>query len=246
MVASAESTHAGFSGQHLERIENSFKGIREAMIQIDDTYKYRGIHAVRWLVLFSVIGFVSVYGFRKEIKENIGSTGAEITSRTLSDEEVLRQAKELASYVVYEILSDKQSLVYATRFVNKILAEPSTQEAFTKLLIRVSQDQNFQAHTATFFATVMQTDTFKARCSELGSYTAHSTLDNKAVYDHALNTASQMMCEPMMQQKGAEAFWGSLHLALVPGFLKNNKATNGTTTNSTAKKNKGSSSIQPS
>mmetsp|Transcript_12459 Transcript_12459/g.16163 ORF Transcript_12459/g.16163 Transcript_12459/m.16163 type:complete len:447 (-) Transcript_12459:51-1391(-) len=182
--------------------QESIKSVREALQKLDENFKYRGFHTLRWVGLASGIGFLFTYGFKDDIKENIGSTGAEITSRTLGDQEVQKQARELARGVVYELLNDDRALELTTSFLNDVLNREYTRQAVLKLLGHVASLESTQTMLADLFKRILKDEYFMAQVS--ASFSNLITMD--ATKDASSKLIASLLADPANQQLMAEFY----------------------------------------
>ena len=187
----------------------------ETVRQMDESLQYRGYHTLRWALLFVSISGLSMYGFRHEIKENIGSTGAELTTRTLSDESVQREARIFLT----EVLQYEETRNMLGQLMYDVLRRESTRDAALELFSAILADPTFQERTSVFFSDVMATDTFRNTSAEVAQYSAHEVLNDTEINRHALEWARTVLEEPDLHSQAGDAIWGALRSTFVPGFL---------------------------
>lgn len=187
----------------------------ETVRKMDESLQYRGFHTLRWALLFMSVAGLSMYGFRDEIKENIGSTGAELTTRTLSDESVQREARIFLT----EVLQYEETRRMLGDLMYDVLRRESTQEAARELFSAILADPGFQQKTSEFFKDVMATEAFRQSSVEVAQYSAHETLNDAEISEHALQWVRSVLDEPDLHSQAGDAIWGALRSTFVPGFL---------------------------
>jgi len=156
----------------------------ETIRQLDQSMQYQGYNGLRWVLGIAFSAVLSMYIFRDDVKDGLGSASAEITSRTLGNENVQREAQNLAQGVVYQLLNDKKALELATEFLNHLLAREETRNAVVTLLgsvasqqgtrellqdlfVRILTQPDFVVQTSLFFQDVFQRESSKVALQNL-------------------------------------------------------------------------------
>lgn len=183
----------------VENLEQSISSLRVKMLDLDRNFKYRGFHALRWIIGAGFLTYFVLYIFRREIKEEIGSTGAEITSMTLSDTEVLNKAK---------------------LFLKKLMNDEENIEVFVAFLVVIGQNERFQKAVGNLFGNVLQQQYVKDQVKASAIYGAHQTLNDQNVYQHLVQSAASCLSLPEVHEPAANEFLNQLKLAMIPGIFK--------------------------
>lgn len=182
----------------LEQLESSIGSVRDKMYEIDSNFKYRGYHTLRWFGGVSFLAFLALYVFRREIKEEIGSTGAEITTITLSDQEVMNQTKI---------------------FLKKLMEDEENINVFIEFLTVIGKNEYFQVVVGDLFTNVLQLDSVKKQIELSAIYGAHQTLNDEKVYDHLVECATSVLAIPEVHEPAANEFLKALKASFFPGIF---------------------------
>jgi hypothetical protein len=162
----------------------SYAALRDSIRRLDSSMQYKNYHTLRWSAGLLGVGALGLYLYRDDVKKSFGTTTADLTSSTLRDHGVQREAQNLAQGVVYQLLNDPRSVQLTTDFLNQLLeredtraavlallagvaARPETQELFQDLFIRVLSSPGFIAETVRFTAEVLRRESTKDALRDL-------------------------------------------------------------------------------
>ncbi|POM80416.1 Hypothetical protein PHPALM_1752 [Phytophthora palmivora] len=95
---------------------------------------------VWWWVGSLVLGGVGLVAFGPELKLGMSKHTAEVASRSLQDETLRDNTRELASQIVQTVLNDPKVLDQASRFLQRLVVMDSTREALRALVIHTLND----------------------------------------------------------------------------------------------------------
>eukprot|EP00924_Labyrinthula_sp_SR-Ha-C_P004595 augustus_masked-scaffold_1-processed-gene-5.49-mRNA-1 protein AED:1.00 eAED:1.00 QI:0/-1/0/0/-1/1/1/0/331 len=237
------STLQSFS-KHISTVESSFVSALDGLKSIDKRYNYKGHSPIKYVSLFAaaavLVSLISAYGFREEIKENIGVTGAEITSITLGDAEVQKKTKLLAKQLVYEILNDEKALMSVVHFGHGLLHEKRTQQAAAVFFAEVLQNEKARTEAGRLFqylfndphvmneasklmAYVLSTEACQREASQLGIYVMKQVLDDEEVYKKGVEWASAVFADEEFTYQASDTMWSAMKQTFVPRLLRKRK-----------------------
>ncbi|KAL3667779.1 hypothetical protein V7S43_007330 [Phytophthora oleae] len=92
-----------------------------------------------WMGSFVLAG-VGLVAFGPELKLGMSKHTAEVASRSLQDETLRDNSRELASQIVQTVLNDPKVLDQASRFLQRLVVMESTREALRALVIHTLND----------------------------------------------------------------------------------------------------------
>ncbi|GBG29394.1 Hypothetical Protein FCC1311_056152 [Hondaea fermentalgiana] len=138
----------------------TYDSLRDTIRRLDSSMQYKEYHTLRWSVAFLMLLIYLMYHYRDELKRWFGSTSADITSRTLGDESVQREAQNLAQGVVYQLLNDAHALKLTTMFLNELLEREDTRRAVLNLLASVAAREETQTLLHNLFVHIMTQPAF--------------------------------------------------------------------------------------
>lgn len=95
---------------------------------------------VWWWLGSLVLGGVGLVAFGPELKLGMSKHTAEVASRSLQDETLRDNTRELASQIVQTVLNDPKVLDQASRFLQRLVVMDSTREALRALVIHTLND----------------------------------------------------------------------------------------------------------
>ncbi|ETN08728.1 hypothetical protein, variant [Phytophthora nicotianae INRA-310] len=95
---------------------------------------------VWWWMGSLVLGGVGLVAFGPELKLGMSKHTAEVASRSLQDETLRDNTRELASQIVQTVLNDPKVLDQASRFLQRLVVMESTREALRALVIHTLND----------------------------------------------------------------------------------------------------------
>ncbi|KAK1942959.1 hypothetical protein P3T76_005596 [Phytophthora citrophthora] len=95
---------------------------------------------VWWWVGSFVLAGVGLVAFGPELKLGMSKHTAEVASRSLQDETLRGNTRELASQIVQTVLNDPKVLDQASRFLQRLVVMESTREALRALVIHTLND----------------------------------------------------------------------------------------------------------
>ncbi|KAG7381531.1 hypothetical protein PHYPSEUDO_005949 [Phytophthora pseudosyringae] len=95
---------------------------------------------VWWWMGSLVLGGVALVAFGPELKLGMSKHTAEVASRSLQDETLRDNSRELASQIVQTVLNDPEVLDQASRFLQRLVVMDSTREALKALAIHTLND----------------------------------------------------------------------------------------------------------
>jgi len=152
----------GYDGSY-----ETYESMRESIRKLDASMRYKEYHTLRWSAGFLFVVVLVVYYNRDELKLWFGSTSADITSRTLGDQNVQREAQNLAQHVVYELLNDAKALSLTTEFLNQLLERETTRRAVLDLLASVAARDETQLILQNLFIHILEKEGTKTALREL-------------------------------------------------------------------------------
>ncbi|KAE8983913.1 hypothetical protein PF005_g22245 [Phytophthora fragariae] len=103
---------------------------------------------VWWWLGSLVLGGVGLVAFGPELKIGMSRHTAELASRSLQDETLRDNTRELASQIVQTVLNDPKVLDQASRFLQRLVVMDSTREALRALVIHTLNDPMTRAQVA--------------------------------------------------------------------------------------------------
>ncbi|RLN49283.1 hypothetical protein BBJ29_008927 [Phytophthora kernoviae] len=95
---------------------------------------------VWWWLGGIVLGGVGLVAFAPELKLGMSKHTADVASRSLQDETLRDNTRELASQIVQTVLNDTKVLDQASRFLQRLVVMESTREALRALVIHTLND----------------------------------------------------------------------------------------------------------
>ncbi|KAG4238998.1 hypothetical protein PC116_g12999 [Phytophthora cactorum] len=95
---------------------------------------------VWWWMGSLVLGGVGLVAFGPELKLGMSKHTAEVASRSLQDETLRDNTRDLASQIVQTVLNDPKVLDQASRFLQRLVVMESTREALQALVIHTLND----------------------------------------------------------------------------------------------------------
>ncbi|KAF4130839.1 hypothetical protein GN958_ATG19968 [Phytophthora infestans] len=95
---------------------------------------------VWWWMGSLVLGGVGLVAFGPELKLGMSKHTAEVASRSLQDETLRDNSRELASQIVQTVLNDPKVLDQASRFLQRLVVMETTREALRALVIHTLND----------------------------------------------------------------------------------------------------------
>ncbi|RLN26419.1 hypothetical protein BBJ28_00010597 [Nothophytophthora sp. Chile5] len=95
---------------------------------------------VWWWIGSTVLAGVGLMAFGPELKLGMSRHTAEVASRSLQDETLRDNTRELASQIVQTVLNDPKVLDQASRFLQRLVVMDSTREALRALVIHTLND----------------------------------------------------------------------------------------------------------
>ncbi|EGD74764.1 hypothetical protein PTSG_07001 [Salpingoeca rosetta] len=125
---------------------------------LEEQLRWHGINMLAVLiaiVIGSAIVAVVLYFNREPLRENLSSEISSAAKRSLSNEEVVAKANEVTRDMVYTVLTDPQTVQYASQFLSELFAKPETRAATAKLLVQVMKDEECLGQTQLFFRRVV-------------------------------------------------------------------------------------------
>lgn len=163
--SSASSSRAHASGVAALYEGETYDSLRDTIRRLDSSMQYKEYHTLRWSAGFLALLICLMYYFRDELKGWFGTTSADITSRTLGDESVQREAQNLAQGVVYQLLNDAHALRLTTEFLNELLEREHTRRAVLDLLASVAAREETQTLLHNLFVHIMTQPAFVEQTS---------------------------------------------------------------------------------
>jgi len=168
----------GSFGKKLNSIRNSlsdlllgksknpnYKSLRESFWELDSSMRYNDYHTLRWSFGIGGLLVTGLYIFRDDVKSWFGSTSADITTRTLGDKGVQREAQNLAQGVVYQLLNDEHALRLTTEFLNQLMERDDTRQAVLDLLANVAARRETQLLFQDLFVRILTQPEFVLQAS---------------------------------------------------------------------------------
>ncbi|CAI5710600.1 unnamed protein product [Hyaloperonospora brassicae] len=95
---------------------------------------------VWWWMGSLALGTVALVAFAPELKMGVSRHTADVASRSLQDETLRDNTRELASLIVQTVLNDPNVLAQASQFLQRLAAMESTRTAVQTLVVRTLAD----------------------------------------------------------------------------------------------------------
>ncbi|XP_013400075.1 uncharacterized protein LOC106166155 [Lingula anatina] len=132
-----------------------YSRIMERLVTIENDTRLYGYSTLRIGGAVVISTGIAVYLFREQIRENVADEVSQVTTRSLSDENVQNKAQDLALALLNEILTDKNIQDLSVVFLQNVFGQPGTQETASKLLEDVLTDSTVQANLTEVFKTIL-------------------------------------------------------------------------------------------
>ncbi|XP_001629412.2 uncharacterized protein LOC5508870 [Nematostella vectensis] len=128
----------------------------ERLHDLEERYRVRGYSLLRWGLGLVVMGVISLYLFREELRENVADEVADVASRSLGDENVVNKANEVTKQVLQDIINDPETTRLASNFVMSVLGQDDVRKSAVELTLFVLQNRETQAKVSEVAAQTLK------------------------------------------------------------------------------------------
>jgi hypothetical protein len=170
----------------------------------------------RTLVLTIGLSVVTVGGvlfvFWPQVKEFLGQSGAELTTKSLQDAEVKKQAAELSKQVLQHIMDDPATLELLRALLLRLTRDPATREVVDEFVLATAMQLIADPRTRDQFAQLIlvtfQRDDIRAAAGQLAAAVVR---DDQRVFTAARDVAADIVRSDAVRASSVELVDRLLH-----------------------------------
>jgi hypothetical protein len=179
----------------------------------------------RTLLMTLAFTFLGVGGvvavFWTDIASWLGRSGADITTKTLADVAVKREAEELSKQVLHQIMQDPATVVQLRTLLLKLSEDPATRVVIDELVasstVRLLNDPRTLQHAGNLVATVIRNDQAVLNAA---SGLAADVVRSDVVRGSAIHLVDQLLLQQALRARLGEALQDAVFYSLTPVALQ--------------------------
>jgi hypothetical protein len=179
----------------------------------------------RTLLMTLAFTFLGVGGvvavFWTDIASWLGRSGADITTKTLADVAVKREAEELSKQVLHQIMQDPATVVQLRALLLKLSEDPATRVVIDELVasstVRLLNDPRTLQHAGNLVATVIRTDQAVLNAA---SGLAADIVRSDVVRGSAIHLVDQLLLQQALRARLGEALQDAVFYSLTPAAVQ--------------------------
>ncbi|KAJ0397511.1 hypothetical protein P43SY_005637 [Pythium insidiosum] len=156
-----------------------------------------------WLGGVVLVG-VTLVAFGPELKLGVSKHTADVASRSLQDETLQNNTRELASQIVQTVLNDPKVLDQASKFLQRLVVMDATRDALRGLVVHTLNDPATLVHVAQLARRALSVLLEDAETRRRVVRFAQQTLEDPATRDAVRQLVDAVLQDPAVRQRVAE------------------------------------------